>query len=296
MKEQRERVEAERDRVVTLLDENYPAALRQIIDPPLALWFEGSLSHLTPASIAVVGSRDASHYGVGAARRLSADLAEAGVAVVSGLARGIDAAAHEAVLDAGGVTIAVLGTGIDLTYPRGNRRLFARMRREGLIVTEFPPGTPPRAANFPIRNRVISGLTRGTVIVEATGRSGSLITARMAAEQGREVFAVPGSIFARGSEGCHRLIQYGAKLVHDVDDVLDEFDDLRREAPGERPAPQLDADQAALFAVLRHDEPLHLDAIAGELQRPVESLARACLDLELRGLIRAVPGGRYVRV
>jgi DNA processing protein len=294
--EQRAAAAAERDRAVALIDEGYPSLLREIIDPPLALWCSGNRSLFSGPGVAVVGSRRASPYGINAARRIAADLAKAGLTIVSGLARGIDAAAHEAALEAGGKTIAVLGTGIDLVYPRGNRDLFGRIAREGLIITEFPPGTPPRAANFPIRNRIISGLTRGTVIVEATGRSGSLITARMAAEQGREVFSVPGSIFASGSEGCHRLIQYGAKLVHDADDVLDEFEDLRRARPAPPPQPPLDAGLQPIYDVLRHDEALHLDAIAAALQRPVASLAGPCLELEMRGLIRAFPGGRYLKV
>jgi DNA processing protein len=293
---QRACVAAERERVVTLIDDAYPLLLREIIDPPLALWCSGDRTLLAEPAIAVVGSRNASPYGLNAARRIAADLSAAGLTVVAGLARGIDAAAHQAALDAGGRTIAVLGTGIDLTYPRGNRLLFERIAREGLILSEFPPGTPPRAANFPIRNRVISGLTRGTVIVEATGRSGSLITARMAAEQGREVFSVPGSIFSAGSEGCHRLIQYGAKLVHEVDDVLDEFEDLRRARPTPAEEPELEGDLRQLYAALRCDEPLHLDVVAAALRRPVESLARPCLELEMRGLIRAFPGGRYLKV
>ena len=208
---------------VALVDGDYPALLKEIIDPPLALFYRGDLSLLKKPLVSVVGSRRASAYGANAARMLARELVAAGAGIVSGLARGIDAAAHEAALDAGGATIAVLGTGIDVLYPRSHRRLTRSIESRGLLLTEFPPGTPPLAANFPIRNRVISGLSHGTIIVEATSRSGSLITARMAAEQGREVFAVPGSIFAAGTEGTHRLIQYGAKLVHDVNDVLEEL-------------------------------------------------------------------------
>ncbi|MGN6183056.1 MAG: DNA-processing protein DprA, partial [Thermoanaerobaculia bacterium] len=221
--ETRERVDAVRDHVITILDDAFPPLLREIPDPPLALHFRGDISLLAKPCIAIVGSRRASPYAINVAQQLATQLAASGLVIVSGLARGIDAAAHKSALDANGKTVAVLGTGIDLVYPPANRKLFERIASEGLIVTEFPPGTPPKREHFPIRNRVISGLCEGTIIIEATSRSGSLITARMAAEQNREVFAVPGSIFSAGSEGTHRLIQYGAKLVHDVNDILSEL-------------------------------------------------------------------------
>jgi DNA processing protein len=220
--------------------------------------------------------------------------------IVSGLALGIDGAAHVAALDAGGTTIAVLGTGTDVVYPRGNRRLFTRIAEHGLIVSEFPPGAPPRPEHFPIRNRIISGLSYGAVIVEATSRSGSLITARMAAEQGREVFAVPGSIFSSGSEGTHRLIQYGAKLVHDADDVLHELPrhvmTMLRSAPPTEETPPPDSPLAEVLAVLSRDEGAHIDTVAGRLGRTPAAVAQALLQLELDGWIRAMPGARYVRV
>ncbi|HEV7921026.1 MAG TPA: DNA-processing protein DprA [Thermoanaerobaculia bacterium] len=277
-----------RDSVTTLLDDDYPPLLREIADPPLALHFRGDRSLLQRPAVAVVGSRRASPYAINAARRITEPLAAAGVAIVSGLALGVDAAAHEAALEANGATIAVLGTGIDVTYPRGNRRLYKRV---GLLLTELPPGTPPMAMNFPIRNRIIAGLTLGTIVIEATARSGSLITARLAAEQNREVFAVPGSIFSEGTEGTHRLIQYGAKLVHQAQDVLDE---LRLEvtlpvAPGE------EAPHADVLAALSHDEPLAAERAAAKLGRAPESLAEALLELELGGWVRSLPGGRYVR-
>jgi DNA processing protein len=243
----------------------------------------------------VVGSRKASPYAVNAASALTSALAAAGVAIVSGLARGIDAAAHRAALDAGGATIAVLGTGIDVIYPRHHKRLFHDIAARGLVLTEFPPGTPPLPPHFPIRNRVISGLAHGTMIVEATGRSGSLITARTAAEQGREVFAVPGSIFSPGSEGTHRLIQYGAKLIHDVHDVLEEL-------PGHLGRPSDDDDEAppsplaGVLAAFTKDDGTHVDAAAAALHRSVSDLAEPLLQLELGGWLRALPGGRYVRV
>ncbi len=290
----RPRVAALRDHVVVLGDEPYPALLKEIIDPPLALHFRGDLSLLARPALAIVGSRRASPYGVNAAEHLARQIAAAGIVIVSGGARGIDAAAHYAALEAGGTTIAVLGTGIDVVYPRSNRRLFQRIEERGLVLSEFPPGTPPKPENFPIRNRVISGLARGTVIVEATSRSGSLITARMAAEQGRDVFAVPGSIFSAGSEGTHRLVQYGAKLVHDANDVLEEFPGGLRatQTPAEEPESPL----KEVLAALSKDDGAHIDTVAARVGRTPALVAESLLQLELEGWIRALPGARYVRV
>ena len=292
--EMRGRIESLRDSTVTLDDSGYPALLREIIDPPLALHVRGDLSLVERPCVAIVGSRRATPYGVNVAKRLAGDLVSAGAVIVSGLARGIDAAAHEAALETGGTTIAVLGTGIDVVYPRSHTRLFRRIAEAGLIVSEFAPGTPPMPENFPIRNRVISGLSSGTVIVEATTRSGSLITARMAAEQGREVFAVPGSIFSDRSEGTHRLIQYGAKLVHDGDDIFDELPGalkIRRDKPTEPDSPLRE-----VLQVLSREEAMHVDLLAEKLRRGPEAVAQSLLQLELDGWIRALPGARYVRV
>lgn len=278
---------------VALVDAEYPPLLKEIIDPPLALFYRGDLGLVQRPMVAVVGSRRASPYGMNAAREIARQLAFAGVVVVSGLARGIDAAAHEAATTAGGGTVAVLGTGIDVVYPRSHRRLTRTIEETGLVVTEFPPGTAPLPMNFPIRNRVISGLSLGTVIVEATSRSGSLITARMAAEQGREVFAVPGSIFANGSVGTHRLIQYGAKLVHDINDVLEELPGnlTARVERGEAP----DSTLREVLDVFTREESTHIDAAAATLGRSVADLSEAVLQLELGGWLRAMPGARYVR-
>ena len=289
------RYEILRDSVVTLLDPDYPPLLKEIIDPPLALHVRGDRSLLARHAIAIVGSRRASPYAVNAAKHLATPLAsEAMLVIVSGLARGVDAAAHEAALDAHGKTIAVLGTGIDLVYPKSNRPLFRRIEKEGLIVSEFPPGTPPLPQNFPIRNRIISGLTLGTIIVEATGRSGSLITARTAAEQGREVFAVPGSIFSKGTEGTHRLIQYGAKLVHEVNDVIDEIKGLGRLA--KKPDPVPPEPLREVLEALSREDAVHVDTAAARLGRGVPALAESLLQLELGGWVRSLPGSRYVRV
>jgi DNA processing protein len=290
----RPQVEALRESVVTIHDAEYPALLREIIDPPLALHVIGDRALLSKGGIAVVGSRRASPYGVNAAEHLTRGLTAAGLTIVSGLARGIDSAAHGAALDAHGRTVAVLGTGIDVVYPRSNARLFARIAERGLVVTEFPPGTPPKPEHFPVRNRIISGLTHGTVIVEATRRSGSLITARMAAEQGREVFVVPGSIFSAASEGPHRLAQYGAKLVHDVNDILEELPGYLRVTQKAPELPQ--SPLREVLEVLSREEASHVDSLAERLHRKSSEVAESLLQLELDGWIRALPGARYVRV
>jgi DNA processing protein len=291
----RARVGPLRESTITLADKDYPRLLREIIDPPLVLHVRGKRELLARHSVAVVGSRRASPYAINAAKAITAPLAsDAKLVVVSGLARGIDGAAHEAALDAGGTTIAVLGTGIDLIYPKSHARLFRRIEAEGLIVTELAPGTPPLAANFPTRNRIISGLSLGTVIVEATSRSGSLITARTAAEQGREVFAVPGSIFSAGSEGTHRLIQYGAKLVHDVNDVLDELPSHVRVQPAKPQLPE--SPLREVLEALSREEATHVETAAEKLGQPLTSISEHLLQLELGGWVQALPGARYVRV
>jgi len=292
--ERRAYVKILRERVVTIVDDEYPARLKEIADPPLVLHVRGDVSLLARPALAIVGSRRASPYGLNAASQFARQIASTGIVVVSGLALGIDAAAHLATLDAGGKTVAVLGTGIDIVYPRSNARLTQRIENEGLIVSEFPPGTPPKPEQFPIRNRVISGLSLGTVIVEATGKSGSLITARMALEQGRDVFVVPGSIFSPGSEGTHRLAQSGAKLVHDVNDVLEELPGGLHVTKETEPEPE--PPHKEVLAVLSRDEAVHADTVAARLRRTPAAVAQSLLELELTGWIRAVPGARYVRL
>lgn len=285
-----------RDEAITLDEAGYPPLLREIPDPPPALFHRGIKGLLLDRpAVAIVGSRRASRYGLAVAERLGSNLSELGIAVVSGLARGIDQAAHQGALRASGSTVAVLGTGIDVDYPRGCRTLRSQIAEQGLILTEFPHGTPPRPGHFPVRNRIISGLSLGVVIVEATDRSGSLITARLAAEQNREVFAVPGSIFARGSEGPHRLIQYGAKLVHDVDDVLDELSIEVRERVRERRSVEPGGLSGSVLALLTVDQPSHLDQLAAKLEVGIPALSASMLELEMEGLIRSVPGGMWVR-
>ena len=283
-----------RDAALTLADDDYPELLRHLPDPPLALFYRGNTALLKKPAAAMVGSRRASAYGLNAARHLAGQLAIAGVTVISGLARGIDAASHEAALDAGGDTIAVLGTGIDIVYPRANKKLFRAIEERGLIVTEFAPAMPPLSANFPIRNRIISGLAMATVIVEATGRSGSLITARTAAEQGRNVCAVPGTIFAAGAEGTNRLIQYGAKLVHDVNDILEEVPGSPRLGSVPEIAP--DSPLREVLDVFTRDEATHIDAAAATLKTSVAAVSDAVLQLELGGWLQALPGSRWTRI
>lgn len=297
--EMRRRVESHRGAVVTILDPHYPSLLREITDPPLALFHRGRLEHLAKPAVAVVGSRAASRYGLAAAERIARELASLGLTVISGLARGIDATAHRSALEAGGSTIAVLGAGLDVDYPRENRRLRRSLEENGLVLSEYSPGTVPRPIHFPIRNRIISGLSAGVVIVEATAKSGSLITARLAAEQGREVFAIPGSIFSAGSVGPNRLIQYGAKLVHDVDDILSEIGvflppEMRERKPA--PAPEVEEPLRPILECFRYDEAIHIDEAASRLSLSPGALSEKLFDLELKQLIRAVPGGRYVRV
>jgi len=292
--ELRRQMEALRGAAVTLADDDYPPLLRQLVDPPLALFYRGNLALAGRQSIAMVGSRKASPYAISAAAHLARDLVSVGLTVVSGLALGVDAAAHRATLDASGDTIAILGTGIDLVYPPKNRRLFNDIEKNGLILTEFRPGTPPLPFHFPIRNRIISGISLGTVIVEATGRSGSLITARTAAEQNREVFAVPGSIFSPGSEGTHRLIQYGVKLVHDANDILDELKSKLHVAPA--PPEQPPSPLREVLEAFRRGEGTHIDFAAESLGRPVAAISEPLLQLEIDGWLKALPGGRYLRM
>ncbi|MHB0968787.1 MAG: DNA-processing protein DprA [Thermoanaerobaculia bacterium] len=283
--------------VVVSGDDDYPPILREIHDPPQVLHVRGDRAALSKPAIAIVGSRRASPYAINVARRLGREIASHGITVVSGLARGVDAAAQTAALDAGGLTVAILGTGIDRTYPREHHRLAERIATSGALVTEFAPGTPPLAQNFPVRNRIISGLTLGTIIVEATDQSGSLITARLAAEQNREVFCVPGPIFSPGSVGPHRLIQYGAKLLHDLDDLFDEIPSLRPEvAPRRRVEAAIPEPLRHAASLLRLDEPRHIDELAAAGKSEPGALSAALLELELLGIARSLPGGRYVKV
>ncbi|THF62076.1 DNA-processing protein DprA [Pseudothauera rhizosphaerae] len=284
--------------VLTLADAGYPQALYDAPDPPVLLYAKGDLTLLERPALAIVGARSATPQGQDNARAFARNLAEQGFAIVSGLALGIDAAAHRGALDAdGGGTIAVIGTGADRIYPARNQALARSIAERGLILSEFPLGTPPLPHNFPRRNRLIAGLARGVLVVEAALGSGSLITARLAAESGREVFAIPGSIHSPLARGCHRLIRDGAKLVETAADILEE---LRWGGPA-APAPNPPAAQTALpdeaeglLAHLGHD-PVDLDTLAERTGLTVDALYAILLPMELDGRVARLPGGRFQR-
>ncbi len=285
--------------VLTLDDPLYPSALKEIVDPPPVLFLQGSAAVLQPPAIAIVGARRASELGRRFAFGLASELAAAGVCVVSGLALGVDGAAHEGALQSGGPTLAVLGTGIDQIYPSAHRHLRNRIQENGLLLSEFPPGSGPERHHFPRRNRVISGLSAGVVVVEAGGKSGSLITARLALEQGREVFAVPGPPGLPGSQGVNRLLKEGAQLVESADDIFaalpwlaDSSREQRKRAMGAargRP-PVLSPDEAELVAVIGADEK-SFDELAAMLAWDSRRLSRALLELELDGRLFKSGGG-----
>ena len=298
-------------RLVTLGDAGYPAALLETADPPLMLYLLGAPAFdLTQLgrSLAIVGSRNPTPQGESNARAFARAFVDAGIAVVSGLALGVDGAAHQGALDALQeddaadarlATVAVVGTGLDRVYPARHRALAHRISAHGLIVSEFALGTPPLNQNFPKRNRIISGLTRGTLVVEAALQSGSLITARMAVEQGREVFAIPGSIHSPQSRGCHALIRQGAKLVESVQDVLEElpFDMLAAPSPDAAlaDAAPMQAEASTLLRAIGFD-PVGLDALCARTGHPAATLQVLLLELELEGRLARLPGGLFQRM
>lgn len=285
--------------VLSLADAAYPLDLLQMPDPPTLLFVHGSLAALAhPQRVAVVGSRNPTPQGQLNARQFARSLGQAGVCVVSGLALGVDGAAHEGALDAQAPTIAVVGTGLDRVYPARHKALAHRIAASGALVSEYPLGTPPMAPNFPKRNRLIAALGQGTLVVEAALQSGSLITARLAVDLGRDVFAIPGSIHSPQSRGCHALIRQGAKLVESAQDVLEELHVMPSAAastftdePPELPAPG----DAALLAALGHD-PVSLDALQARTGWPTAQLQAALLELELVGEVGRLPGGLFQRL
>lgn len=287
----------ERHHLVAWEDADYPRLLREIPDPPLALYAIGRRDLLSQAQLAIVGSRNASAAGRENAHAFAGHLASAGFAITSGLALGIDGAAHRGALEGGGATLAVVATGLDRVYPARHRELAHEIARRGALVSEFPFGTPPLPENFPIRNRLISGLALGVLVVEAAVTSGSLITARLATEQGREVFAIPGSIHSPLTHGCHRLIRDGAKLVETAQDILEELGSLARVTQAATPAARrvLAPELASLLAHLGHD-PAGVDALIERSGLTAEAVSSMLLRLELEGLVEACPGGRYQRV
>jgi DNA processing protein len=283
-------------------DAAYPPAIAAIVDPPPVLWLRGCLSALEPPAVAVVGSRAGSPYALAVAERLAADLTARGLVVVSGLARGVDSAAHRGALGAAGTTIAVLGSGADVVYPGEHRPLADEIARTGAVVSELAPGTRPLQLFFPMRNRIISGLSRAVVVIEAGQKSGSLITARCALEQGRDVLAVPGNVLSGRNRGGHALLRDGAKIVETADDILEEM--------GFAPAVPVEATSASqeaarrlrragaadpVLACLAPGESCDLDAIAERSGLTVARLLPRLLELELRGLVRRAGGGRFIR-
>jgi DNA processing protein len=288
--------------LLTLADAAYPRALLSIADPPPLLYASGRVELLQRPALAIVGSRSATRQGVENAEAFAGALARAGITIVSGLALGIDTAAHRgalAALDDGAdaATIGVVGTGIDIIYPTANTVLTKTIRERGLVISEFPLGMPPLGTNFPRRNRLISGLARGVLVVEAALRSGSLITARQAAEQGREVFAIPGSIHSPQAKGCHRLIKDGAKLVEVAADILEELQvrGVPAAAPVAAAEESLPLAQQTLLDALGFD-PVDLDRLAARTERDTGSLTADLLALELARYVERLPGNRYQRV
>lgn len=280
--------------VLTWESSDYPRLLREIPDPPPVLYVRGALTEEDVWAIAVVGTRRASVYGREVTRQLVKALARSGITIVSGLARGIDAEAHRAALEAGGRTIAVLGCGIDRIYPPEHRRLAEEIVAQGALVSDYALSTPPEGSNFPPRNRIISGLSLGALITEAGMRSGALITADYAAEQGRDVFAVPGSILMRGSAGTNALIQYGAKMVLSPEDILEELNlTMVAEQVEARQVLPADETEAALLAHLS-TEPIHVDELQQQVGLPIAQVTSTLALMELKGTVRQVGGMKYV--
>jgi len=292
------RIERTGVHVLTVFEDEYPKALSEIADPPFVLFAAGKLELLKLPAVGIVGSRAATRYGRDVAARLARDLSCAGVAIVSGFARGVDHAAHEAALGGPGGTIAVLGCGLDVDYPREHAALKDVLRRDGLLLSEFPPGTEPKSENFPIRNRIIAGLCSGVVVVEASRRSGSLITARLANESGRDVFAVPGSVFSQTSIGTHELLRDGAILCRGAEDVLSElFPAIGTPSAvavsNVAAAAALSEHARRIWDTLRKGEDATAEELAQSTDLPAASVLAALFELEEAGLAVFAEGGRY---
>ena len=287
-------------RIISIWDSDYPQLLKRIPQAPVLLFVKGQLSIQPSTSLAVVGTRRPSHYGRDVTKHLVTNLVDRGFQIVSGLARGIDTIAHQTVVDKNGQTIAVLGCGIDVIYPAENRRLFEQIPQHGAVISEYMMGTGPDAVNFPRRNRIISGLSAGTLVIEAGERSGALITANYALEQNREVFAVPGNIYQKVSLGPNRLIQEGARLVTGIDDILSELSGLNitlqgrgAEVPQALPDSLSDFERRIMNCL--EGEPKHIDALVLQLDTSPASILAALLGLELTGIVRQLPGKLFVR-
>ncbi len=282
---------------IVLTDKKYPKLLKEIYDPPPVLFYKGNISSINPA-IAIVGSRKSTSYGRKIAKKLSYQLVQRGITVISGMARGIDSCGHFGALQAEGKTVAVMGAGLDYIYPPENRDLFYKIVDRGLVVSEFPPGVEPVAGNFPRRNRIISGLCLGVVVIEASKSSGSLITANLALEQGREVFAVPGNIDRKGSKGTNDLIKNGAKIVTNIDDVTEElflYKDVEenKKQKNEKNHYQLTENEELILKILKEESNFHINGIIEESGLGAGKVNNLLLKLELKGLVNRDPGKKY---
>lgn len=288
----------ERIEVISIEEKAYPDKLRNIYNPPYLLYSKGDISLLNQDSIAIVGARAATMYGQKVAFQFGQELAFNNIVTISGMARGIDTRAHKGALDVDGPTIAVLGSGINLIYPKDNTDLYNKICEEGLVISEFPPNVPPEPGNFPRRNRIISGLSYGVVVVEAKAKSGALITADFALEQGRDVFAVPGPITSKSSEGANNLIKQGAKLVSSLGDILEEYPHLVSKSLKEMEQAELpffDEGEERVLKLLDF-EPVHFDIILNEISFNVGELSAVLLNLEFKGIVKSMPGNYYVKV
>ncbi|MFO1513095.1 MAG: DNA-processing protein DprA [Verrucomicrobiota bacterium] len=290
-------------RVLVQSDDEYPASLREIYDPPIVLYIKGALTAKDKNAVAMVGSRQTTHYGIETARKLAYQLAYVGVTVVSGGARGIDTAAHQGALAAKGRTVCVLGTGLSIVFPPENKDLFDRIAENGAVLSQFPFNRNGDKQSFAIRNRIVAGMTLGTVVVEADLHSGALITANFATEYGRQVFAVPGRIDSPRSKGCHELIKKGAKLCEGAEDVLSEFEYLfpssnKPPSPGETgvlPALELSENEQKVLDTLRTDDETSIDEVIRKSGLPSSAVSVALLSLEMKRVVKQLPGKLFVR-
>ena len=292
-------IEKEHVRLITIFDQAYPFSLKNISSPPILLYLKGSFQPEDSLSVAIVGSRTPTWYGKYTAEKLASQLASRGITIVSGMARGIHSASHQGALKAKARTIAILGSGIDLIYPSENKGIARQIEASGAVISEFPVGTPPLRRNFPRRNRIISGLSLGVIVVEAAEKSGSLITADFALEQGREIFAVPGKVDSRTSKGTHNLIKQGAKLVSSSEDVIEELmPDLKnyiRDVKPEGIKPPLDDLEKKIYPLLS-SESKHIDQIINEVNLPASQTLGVLLKLQIKKLVKELPGKYFVKL
>ena len=295
-----EKIQSRSITIITPEDSTYPSLLREIYDPPIVLYTWGELKKSDSEAISIVGSRQATHYGKQAARKFGFQLAHAGLCVISGLARGIDAAAHEGALAAGGRTVAVIGSGLGKLYPRENQLLAEKISENGAVISEFPVDFPPQKRSFPQRNRIVAGWARGTLVIEAGARSGALITAAQASDSNRDVYAVPGQIDRPVSQGTNRLIQQGAKLVMDAADVIEEIPfELPKSAKNPKSQPSratlLSKPEKIIYAALSDDQ-AHIDEVANQVNIGVPEVSATLLKLEIKQLVKQLPGSYFVKL